>query len=342
MELDLYCTKVAPSQVATIARTAEEAGFSGIWFTESSHNPYVASAVAATATSALTLGTDIAVAFPRSPMVTAQVAWDLAELSGGRFVLGLGTQVKAHMERRFSVPFSRPAARLREYVLALRAIFDAFQGVAPLRFDGEFYSFSLLTDFFSPGPIEHASVPIYVAGVNAGVARVAGEVCDGFHVHPFHSVEYVNEVTRPAIAEGAARAGRDPAAVVLAAPVFVIAGDNDDELHRRRQAVRRQIAFYGSTRTYRPVFDQHGWGDVTGALHASMAKGDLDAMTALITDEMLEVYAITAHWDDVAQALVERYRGVADRVFPYDAMGDLGSPDRFERWRAIAKEVRQA
>jgi probable F420-dependent oxidoreductase len=218
MELDLYCTNPSPTTVAELARTVEATGFSGLWFTESSHNPYVASALAAAETSSITIGTDIAVAFPRSPMVTAQVSWDLAALSRGRFILGLGTQVKAHMEKRFSVPFSRPAARLREYVLALRAIFDAFQGTAPLRFAGEFYSFSLLTEFFSPGPIDQPEVPIYVAAVNVGLAAVAGEVCDGVHAHPFHSVRYLTDVVRPAIAAGAARAGRDPASVALAVP----------------------------------------------------------------------------------------------------------------------------
>ena len=282
------------------------AGFAGIWFTESSHNPYVASALAASATSALTIGTDIAVAFPRSPMVTAQAAWDLAELSGGRFILGLGTQVKAHMEKRFSVPFSRPAARLREYVLALRAIFAAFQGVAPLRFKGEFYSFSLLTEFFSPGPIDHPDIPIYVAAVNTGLAGVAGEVCDGMHAHPFHSVRYLTDVVRPAIAEGSGRAGRDPASVVLAVPVFVIAGDTDEELAMGRDAVRRQLSFYGSTRTYQRVFDVHGWGDATAQLHAAMARRDFDAMAAVITDEMLDVYAVTVN--------VGRCRGGVDRA----------------------------
>ena len=339
MKLDLYCTDLPPSRVRATAETVEGAGFAGIWFTESSHNPYVSSVLAASATSALTIGTDIAVAFPRSPMVTAQATWDLAELSGGRFILGLGTQVKAHMEKRFSIPFSRPAARMREYVLALRAIFAAFQGLAPLRFKGEFYSFSLLTEFFSPGPIEHPDVPIYLAAVNTGLATVAGEVGDGVHAHPFHSVRYLNEVVRPAIAEGAGRAGRDPASIGIAVPVFVIAGDTDEELATRRNAVRRQLSFYGSTRTYRHVFEVHGWGDATPQLHAAMARRDLDAMAALITDEMLDAYAVTAPWDGVAAAFIERYGGIADRVFPYDAGRDLESPTRRERWAAIAAEV---
>jgi len=339
VKLDFYCPNVPSSRVAATAKAAEETGFTGIWFTESSHNPYLASALAASATENMTIGTDIAVAFPRSPMVTAQAAWDLAELSGGRFVLGIGTQVKAHMEKRFSVAFSRPAARLREYVLALRAIFDAFQGAAPLRFEGDFYSFSLLTEFFSPGPIDNPHVPIYVAAVNTGLATVAGQVGDGVHAHPFHSVRYLTEVVRPAIAHGAELADRDPASIVVAAPVFVVAGDSDEELAKGRDSVRRQLSFYGSTRTYHRVFDVHGWGDATPRLHAAMARRDPDAMAALITDEMLDVYAITSPWDGVAAALIERYRGVADRVFPYDTGRDLEVPERRERWASIAEQV---
>jgi probable F420-dependent oxidoreductase len=342
MELDLYCTDVRPYAVPDLARAAEDTGFAGLWFTESSHNPYLASALAGTSTSRVTIGTDIAVAFPRSPMVTAQAAWDLAELTGGRFVLGLGTQVKAHMERRFSVPFSRPAARLREYVLALRSIFAAFQGTAPLHFEGEFYSFSLLTEFFSPGPMEHPNVPIYIAAVNTGLAEVAGEVCDGVHAHPFHSVRYLAEVLRPAIADSAVRAGRDPRAVALAVPVFVIVGDTDEQLEKGRRSVQRQLSFYGSTRTYQRVFELHGWGEVTPRLHAAMNRRDFEAMASVITDEMLDVYAVTARWDEVADVLVQRYLGVADRIFPYDAARDLASPERRERWSAVATAVRRA
>jgi probable F420-dependent oxidoreductase len=342
MELDVYCTDPAPAGVPALSRAAERAGFAGIWFTESSHNPYLASALAATTTTSVTIGTDIAVAFPRSPMVTAQLAWDLAALTEGRFVLGLGTQVKAHMERRFSVPFARPAARIREYVLALRAIFAAFQGEAPLRFQGEFYAFSLLTDFFTPGPIDHPEVPIYLAAVNARLAAVAGEVADGVHAHPFHSARYLTEVVRPAVAQGATDRGRELGAVAVAVPVFVITGDTDEEVEKARTAVRRQLAFYGSTRTYQPVFDVHGWEDATPRLHAAMSRGDFDAMAAVITDDMLDAYAVTAPWDDVADVLVERYDGVADRVLPYDAARDLDAADRRERWAAVAAAFRSA
>ncbi len=272
VDLDLYCLGAPLRDVPTIASEAERLGFAGLWFTESSHNPFLPVGAAALATQNLALGTDVAVAFPRSPMVTAQVAWDLADASGGRFVLGLGSQVKAHVERRFSTPFSHPGPRLREYVSALHAIWDAFQGKAPLNFQGDFYSFSLLTDFFSPGDIEHPDIPIYVAGVNTGMARVAGEVCDGFHVHPLHSPRYLVEVVRPAIAEGAASARRCPDDVVLAVPVFVAVGDRDEDLERTRRALREQIAFYGSTPSYRAVFELHGWADAAAELERAATR----------------------------------------------------------------------
>src|SRR5437764_11024949 len=179
MELDLYCTEPHPARIGEMARQAQAAGFAGLWVTEAAHNPFIACALAAGAADRLVLGTDVAIAFPRSPMVTAQAAWDLAALSGGRFILGLGTQVKAHLEKRFSVSAERPAARVREYIVALRAIFAAFAGREKLRFDGEFYKFSLLSDFFDPGPIEVPDPPIYLAGVNERLATVAGEVADG-------------------------------------------------------------------------------------------------------------------------------------------------------------------
>src|SRR5918992_1214285 len=251
MELDVYCTTPRPSRVGEIARQAQAAGFAGLWVTEAAHNPYIACALAAEAADRLVIGTDVAIAFPRSPMVTAQAAWDLAALSGGRFILGLGTQVKAHLERRFSVPGERPAARIREYILALRAIFDAFAKRAPLRFEGEFHRFSLLTDFFDPGPIEVSDPPIYLAGVNERLGQVAGEVADGFCVHPLNSPKYLAEVLRPAIEEGAKKGGRDASAVSLVAPVFTIIGEPGPELDRQRDAIRLQIAFYGTTPSYR-------------------------------------------------------------------------------------------
>ncbi len=341
MEFDVYGASLPMERVASVAPRVEELGFSGLWFTESQRPPYLACAVASTVTSRVTIGTAIAVAFPRSPMITAQTAWELNRASAGRFSLGLGSQVKAHIERRFSVPFEHPAAKLREYVLALRAIWRAFQGEEPLKFEGDYYSFSLLTDFFSPGRSDLPDIPVSMAGVNPGMARLAGEVCDGFHVHPFHSPRYLTDVVQPAIAAGAERAGRSPAEVELFVPVFTIVGDSEAERASQRDAVRRQLSFYGSTRTYRPVFEAHGWGETSDRLHRLMAKGDTDAMANEINDEMLGDYAVTATWDDLGGRLADRYRGLADRVFSYGPCQEwIGDAELEGRWQSVAATVR--
>jgi probable F420-dependent oxidoreductase len=259
-------------------------------------------------------------------------------MSGGRFVLGLGTQVKAHIERRFAVPFDRPVARMREYVHALRAIFAAFQGGGRLRFAGDFYQFSLLTDFFNPGPISHPDVPVWVAAVGPAMLRLAGECCDGVFLHPLHSAEYLRATALPAVAAGARAAGREREAVTVCCPVFVAVGETQAEIDRQRAGIARQIAFYGSTRTYRPVFDAHGWGDVCDRLHELLARGDTAAMAALITGEMLDAYSVAATWEELPGVLARRYGGLVDRVAPYGA--DLGSASGRERWRAVVTATR--
>src|SRR5918994_7398248 len=210
------------------ARAAEDLGFAGLWTSETKHDAFLPLAIAANASHQIELGTSVAIAFSRSPMETAQTSWDLQDLSDGRFLLGLGTQVKAHITRRFSMSWDRPAARLREYILALRAIWESFQTGEALRFEGEHYRHTLMTPFFDPGPIDHPEIPVYIAGVNTRLARLAGEICDGFHVHPFHSPEYVRRTVIPAIAEGAARTDRDPDQVELATSVFVISAESEE------------------------------------------------------------------------------------------------------------------
>jgi probable F420-dependent oxidoreductase len=339
MKVDLYCFGVPLGEMGPLALQVEQLDFDGLWLSEAKHNPYLGCAIAATATRRITVGTDIAVAFPRSPMVTAQAAWDLAAASEGRFVLGLGTQVKGHVERRFSTPFDHPVARLRDYILALRSIWSAFQGQTKLHYHGQFYSFDLLTEFFNPGPIDHPDVPVYVAGVNTRIAQMAGEVCNGFHVHPLHSARYLAEVIRPAIAEGAALAGRSVDDVTLTCPVFVAVGDSDQQQDQARQAIRRQIAFYGSTRTYQTVFEIEGWGDASGRLHRLMATGDTADMESVITDEMLDAYAVTSTWDQLPSALLRRYEGVVQRVFPYHGWQD--SPEIAARWADVARRIKR-
>lgn len=328
--------------IELIARRAEGYGFSGLWFPEAKHNPFLNVAVASRVTDQVTLGTSVALAFTRSPMVTAQVAWDLTRATRGRFVLGLGTQVRAHIERRFSMPFDRPAARLREYVLALRAIFAAFQGIAPLRFSGEFYSLSLLSDFFSPGPSDFA-LPIHVGGANIRTAMVAGEVCDGFHMHPLHSRRYLQEVILPAVETGLQLSGRARETFTLCVPAFVIAGDTEEEQELMRQPVRRQIAFYGSTPAYRAVFEHHGWDSVAENLKTRQQQGDLVGMVDCITDEVLDGFATTATWDDLPKRLLERYEGLADRISPY-FLGNhwYTSPTLGERWQDVAAGLQGA
>jgi probable F420-dependent oxidoreductase len=281
------------------------------------------------------------VAFPRSPLQTAHSAWDLQRLTGGRFVLGLGTQVKAHLDKRFSVPSDRPVARLREHILALRAIWAAFQGRAPLRFEGEFYRHTLVTDFFSGGPIDHPDIPVYVAGVNHALAKVTGEVADGFCGHPVNSPHLLETVVLPAIAEGAAEAGRAASAVEIVMPVFVAVGDDlgSADVRAQREALKTQLGFYGTTPSYRPAFEAHGFGDLPDTLVAAARTRDPANVAAAVSDEVLDTYAVTATWDDLAGALVKRFDGLAARVLPYCTTDPFADPATAERWSAVARKI---
>lgn len=321
---------------ARIAQAAEQIGFAGLWTQETQHNPFIPLTLAAPATSRIELGTGVAIAFPRSPMVTAQIAWDLQALSGGRFVLGLGTQVKPHIERRFGMPWEAPLAKLRDYIQALRAIWGSWQSGARLSHRGKFYEHTLMTPFFNPGPIQHPHIPIYIAGVNEGLAHLAGELCDGFHVHPFHSVAYLEQIVRPQVAAGAAEAGRALADLALTSSVFVITGPDQATMENMRQAVRQQLAFYASTPTYRVVLECHGWVAVGEQLSRMAKDGDWAEMGRLISDEMLEVFAVEAPLHQLGAALKRRYRGRLDRIalyLPYQP-GELD-----DAWRALAREI---
>jgi probable F420-dependent oxidoreductase len=324
-------------EIDRTARAAEEMGFAGLWTSETKHDAFLPLAIAANETREMELGTSVAIAFSRSPMETAQTAWDLQDLSEGRFVLGLGTQVKAHITRRFSMPWDRPTARLREYILALRAIWESFQTEGPLQFEGEFYRHTLMTPFFNPGPIEQPEIPVYIAGVNTRLARLAGEICDGFHVHPFHSPEYVQQTVRPAIAEGAEEANRDAEQVVLATTAFVIAGENEKEAAEQRESVRAQISFYASTPTYRTVLEAHGWEEVGERLGKMAREKKWREMPALVTDEMLAAFAVEAAPDEIGAALKERYEGLIDRVALYLP---FAAGERDEFWRAVVESAR--
>jgi probable F420-dependent oxidoreductase len=255
-------------------------------------------------------------------MTIAQTAWDLQKASRGRFILGLGSQVRAHIQRRFSVKFESPGPKLRECVLALRAIWDCWQKGTPLRFEGKFYNFGLMTPFFNPGPIEHPKIPIYVAGVNAYMCRMAGEVCDGLHVHPFHTTKYLREFVHPAVNEGLTASGRSRQDFTYVTACFVVVGDTEQERAANAGAVRQQIAFYASTRTYAPVLTAHGWDSIGPELHDKSLDGDWKGMARLITDEMLDEIAVSGTYETIGKKLRERYAGLLDRLSlyqPYEA-----------------------
>lgn len=306
--------------IRDFARWAEELGYDGLWSIETAHEPFMPLAIASTVTQGVTLGTAIAVAFPRNPTVLAHTCWDLQANSNGRFILGLGTQVKGHNERRFGVPFVSPVKKLREMILAIRAVWDCWQNGTRLRFEGEFYRLTMMTPFFSPSKSAHPQVPIYVAGVNRLIAEMAGEVCDGFHVHPLNSPRFLRESLIPALEAGAQRAGRSRADLTLSTQALVATGDSTQAIAEQREEIRRQIGFYASTRTYTPVLDSHGWAELSGTLNTKAAAGDWDGMAREVTDEMVDEFCISGPLDEIGTKLRTRYDGLLDRVslyFPY-------------------------
>lgn len=336
MNLDIGLMTFDLPAVADYARRAEDLGFGAIWSAETRHDPFLPLAVAATTTRRLGLGTAIAIAFARSPMILAHTAWDLQRASGGRFVLGLGSQVKAHNERRFSVPWGPPAPRLREVVSALRAIWTSWQEGTRLDFRGQAYRFDLMTPFFNPGPIEHPRIPVYLAGVNPQMCRMAGEVADGLHVHSFHSARYLRECVHPAVQEGLNRAGRSRADFTFRASTMVVLGDSLEERRRQARAVKQQIAFYASTRTYQPVLAAHGLEDLVPRLHAKSLAGDWEGMTDMISDETLDLFAVSGPFEEIGDRIRERYRGLYDRTQLYPSFQPaLDDP----RWRAVLAGV---
>jgi probable F420-dependent oxidoreductase len=339
VNLDIGLMTFDLSKVGEYSRRAEDMGFGAVWSAETHHDPFLPLAVAATTTHRVGLGTAIAIAFARSPMILAHVSWDLQKASGGRFVLGLGSQVKAHNERRFSVPWSAPAPRLREVVSALRAIWGAWQERKPLDFRGQSYHFDLMTPFFDPGPIQHPHVPVYLAGVNPQMCRVAGEIADGLHVHSFHSARYLRDCVHPAVQEGLNRAGRSRAEFTFRASTMVVLGDSPEERSRRARAVKQQIAFYASTRTYQPVLAVHGLEDLVPRLHAKSLAGDWEGMTDLISDETLELFAVSGPFEEIGDRIRERYRGLYDRTQLYPSFQpSLDDP----RWPAVLAGVGRA
>jgi probable F420-dependent oxidoreductase len=312
-------------EVADRAKALEAVGYDGAFTAETAHDAFLPLAVAATATERLELGTSIAVAFARTPMVTAIAANDLQLASRGRFVLGLGSQIKPHIQRRFSMPWSHPAPRMREYVLAMRAIWASWHDDTKLDFRGEFYSHTLMTPFFSPGASEYGAPKVWLAAVGERMTEVAGEVADGVILHSFTTERYVREVTVPALERGLAKAGRARDTFEIGGPVFVVSATTEEATANAAKATKQQIAFYGSTPAYRPVLELHGWGEVGDELNSMSKRGQWVEMGDLITDEILDAFAVVAEPDDLADALRGRYGSLLDRLgfsMPYEGDQD--------------------
>ncbi len=332
MKFDAAIPPTSLQEIPQLAREVEEIGFDALWSPETQHDPFLPMALVAEHSQRLSFGTAVAIGFARSPATLAYTAWDLSQASGGRFILGLGTQVQAHIERRFGMTWPQsPIGKLRELIGAIRALWSTWQTGERLRFRGEYFNLSLMSPFFNPGPIEHPEIPIYIAGVNTGLCRLAGEMADGFHVHPFHSEDYLRDVVRPAIAEGAARAGRNEDRVKLSAPVMTA------ESYHMADFIRSQIAFYASTPSYRPVMAHHGWGEVADQLKELARSQQWGEMPGLIRDEMLDTFAVIAPEKELAAAIKARYTDLVDRVnlylpFQPGVMGDF--------WRRMVKDMR--
>ena len=319
MKFDVTVFAEDLNNASTLAKTVEDYGYDGLWVAEAAHNPFLPLAHAALATDRISLGTAIAVAFPRSPLLMAQTAWDLADQSQGRFTLGLGTQIKPHITKRFSATWGKPVQQLREYILALRSIWGSFQSGAELNYRGEYYSFSLSASAERPQPMPYSRIPIYIAGVNTGLARLAGECCQGFHVHSFHTPQYLREVLMPAFKAGRARSSVQPP-LSLSCAVFVVTGLDDAAVEESKILTKSQIAFYASTPSYQPVLQLHGWQELAPKLNTLLRRNRWEAMHELISDEMLEQFAVIAPPDELPYKLRERYHGLLDRAgfyFPF-------------------------
>ena len=340
MKFDAALPLVQLKDVPAIAQAADEIGFDALWTQETQHDPFLPCTLIAEHSSRMEFGTAIAVSFARSPATLAYTAWDLAAQSGGRFILGLGTQVKAHIERRFGMPWPEsPVGKLREQILAIRAFWDCWQNGTKLNFRGEHYKITLMSPFFNPGPLPspvigrgaggEGLIPIYIAGVNTGLAKLAGELCEGFHAHPFHTPRYLREVILPAIHEGTKHATRNTQHVTVSVTAFVATSPEEEGF------ARMQIAFYASTPSYRAVMNLHGWGDVAEKLSGFAGKGEWAEMPMLITDEMMEQFCLRTTTESLASALKARYEGLADRLTLYSPFVP-GEKD--EWWKGLAAQ----
>lgn len=336
MRVDGPLVTPALPEVARAAQAMEAAGYDGAFTFEGPHDPFLPLVLAADATERLELITAVAIAFARNPMTIAAQAHDLQLLSEGRFHLGLGSQIKPHIERRFSMPWSAPAARMRELVLAVRSIWATWNDRVPLRFEGDHYTHTLMTPFFDPGPSPFGPPRIWLGGVGPLMTEAAGEVADGFMIHPFCTERSLLEVTLPALERGRARVGAVGSPILMSLPVMIATGPDEPSMEAAKAAVRAQIAFYGSTPAYRVVLDVHGWGDLQPQLREHTKSGDWEAMAALVHDDLLEAVAIVAEPDQVTARITQRFGTVLDRVAlnaPYPMDPDV--------WHQIAADLRR-
>ncbi len=306
-----------PAQIGKIAKNIELAGYDGVWSPETGHDPFFPLAIAAEHTENMMLGTGIAVAFARSPMNLASVANDIQLMSKGRLMLGLGSQIKAHIEKRFSMPWSHPAPRMREFILAMRAIWDSWHNGTKLEFRGEFYTHTLMTPFFSAGPNPYGPPKVLLAAVGELMTQVAGEVADGLLVHGFTTERYLKQITMPAVEAGLKASGKSRDDFIISYPAFVATGENEGEIMAATQMVKSQIAFYGSTPAYKGVLELHGWGDLQKDLNILSKQGEWVKMRELIDQDILEAFAIVCEPDQIAKSLLERFGGVVDRISFY-------------------------
>jgi probable F420-dependent oxidoreductase len=330
IDTEISCSDI--SKVSRLAMKAERIGYDGIFVNETKHDPFIQAALVSTNTRKVEIGTSIAVAFARSPTLTAYSAWDIQKLSHGRFILGLGSQVKGHIERRFGMKWESPIPKMREYIEVVKSVWNSWQNGTKLDYSGRFYKVNLMTEFFSPGKIENPSIPIYLACVNRGMASLAGKLCDGVHIHPLHTERYLKEEIIPSIKMGMFKAGRKN--ISIAVSTFAAVGKEKKQIDRAVEQVRSHVAFYASTRSYSLVLEKHGFLELSKELHRLSLQGKWDDMRRLVSDDLLELFLVKGNYKEVAREIKDKYEGYVDRVrlyFPFD--GD-------DNWKEFVAEFR--
>ncbi len=332
MKIDASLPPVPLTSVAAIAKAAEAIGFDALWISETMHDPFLPAALIAEHTQRIEFGTAIAVSFARSPTTMAHTAWDLAQASRGRFILGLGTQVKAHIQKRFGMPWpDSVVGKLREQIEAIRALWRCWQTGEKLNYRGNYYTLTLMSPFFNPGPIPYANIPIFIAGVNTGLAQLAGESADGFHVHPFHSPSYLKDVILPAIQKGLNKTQRQRSSIQISTTVFVATSPEEEAF------ARAQIAFYASTPSYRAVMEHHGWGEVADKLSLLVRENQWGEMANLIDAQILNTFALVTTPEELPNRLKAQYTGLTDRIGLYLPFTP-GQSDRF--WSTVVEGLK--